>query len=74
MIERRYNICYILCYKQGGDKMDNIFCCLAKGEACATCEERPYCRDVEVVKAKEEFEKALFDRIIGAEDKKKSEK
>ena len=54
--------------------MKDVFWCLAKGKACATCEERPYCRDVEVVKAKEEFEKALFDRIIVVEDKKKSEK
>ena len=53
---------------------DDVFRCPAKGKACATCEERPYCRDVEVVKAKEIFEKALFDRIIGAADNKKSEK
>ncbi len=45
-------------------KTDEVFRCLAKGVACATCEERPFCRDIEVVQAKETFEEQLFAAII----------
>ena len=45
-------------------KNRDVFRCLSKGEARATCEERPFCMDIEVVLAKDRFEQELFERII----------
>ena len=40
------------------------FRCLMKGVYCKVCENRVHCHDIEIVTAKQAFEKALFDEII----------